>query len=84
MASALDGPSAWRRSRIWGFGDSGRCSPSAPLDQAPGRSFLALLAGGRGADWRWPGDQLRFTFLLQAEDVEKALALMHALSAEVH
>lgn len=51
-------------SGILGFWASGRCSPSAPLDQAPGRSFLALLAGGRGADWRWPGDQLRFTFLL--------------------
>lgn len=31
-------------SKILGLWDSGRCSPSAPLDAAPGRSFLALLA----------------------------------------
>jgi hypothetical protein len=57
MASALDGPSAWGE-----FGQSKR-----PLDQAPDQTlvladavlFFLALGGGRHADWRRPGDQLR-------------------------
>lgn len=82
MGLELDGLCSGRSQRLgrfWDFGFLGG-AVQAPSGPSARPQLLALLAGGRGADWRWPGDQLRFTFYLEVEDVEKALA--HALCAE--
>jgi hypothetical protein len=83
MASALDGPSAWGDSGILGFWDSGILGlwdsgtlgfwavQSKRPSRRSARPQLFSPFGGRRADWRWPGDQLRCTFSLEADDVEK-------------